>query len=127
MTKKKKKNFVNNEMEYLHDAWVLFAGLFSYFFKNLQAKLASLEKEKADGQQVNESVNRIGKNVHEVEKKVDKLGLTSIGRPEHKEDYNSLIAKINDIHLRVNDMEKRKADRITRVDVKMRQENGGTN
>ena len=110
---------------YLHDAWVLFAGLFSYFFKNLQAKLASLEKEKADGQQVNESVNRLGKNIHDVEKKVDKLGLTSIGRPEHKEDYNSLIAKINDIHLRVNDMEKRKADRITRVDVKMRKEDGG--
>ena len=108
----------------LHDAWLLFVGLFSYFFKNLQAKLASLEKEKADGQQVNESVNRIGKNIHDVEKKVDKLGLTSIGRPEHKEDYNSLIAKINDIHLRVNDLEKRKADRIQKVDVKMRQENG---
>ena len=108
----------------LHDAWLLFVGLFSYFFKNLQAKLASLEKEKADGQQVNESVNRIGKNIHDVEKKVDKLGLTSIGRPEHKEDYNSLIAKINDIHLRVNDLLKRKADRIQKVDVKMSQENG---
>ena len=112
-------------MEYLHDAWVLFVGIFGWSVNKLTAKLDELSNTKADASQTSDSVNRISKNVHEVEKKVDKLGLTSIGRPEHKEDYNSLIAKINDIHLRVNDMEKRKADRITRVDVKMRKEDGG--
>ena len=109
---------------YLHDAWVVFVGIFGWSVNKLTAKLDELSNTKADNAWASESINRVGKNVHDEEKKVDKLGLTSIGRPEHKEDYNSLIAKINDIHLRVNDLEKRKADRIQKVDVKMRQENG---
>jgi len=104
----------------LHDAWVLFVGIGSWMVNKLTAKLDSLEKEKADGGQVNESIKRLGSKLHEVERKIDNLGLTAIERNEFKSDITAL-------HLRVNDMEQRKSDKIQRVDVKMRKENGGTN
>ena len=69
---------------YLHDAWILFVGIFSYFFKKFTEKLESLDKEKANSDQINQSVRGLNEKVHEVEKKVDTLGLTSIGRPEYK-------------------------------------------
>ena len=101
----------------LHDAWVLFVGIGSWMVNKLTAKLDSLEKEKADGTQVNESIKRLGSKLHEVERKIDNLGLTAIERNEFKSDITAL-------HLRVNDMEQRKSDKIQRVDVKMRKENG---
>ena len=102
---------------YLHDAWVLFVGVGSWMVNKLTAKLDSLEKEKADGGQVNESIKRLGSKLHEVERKIDNLGLTAIERNEFKSDITAL-------HHRVNDMEQRKSDKIQRVDVKMRKENG---
>ena len=101
----------------LHDAWVLFVGIGSWMVNKLTAKLDSLEKEKADAGQVNESIKRYGTKLHEVERKIDNLGLTAIERNEFKSDITAL-------HLRVNDMEQRKSDKIQRVDVKMRKENG---
>jgi len=103
----------------LHDAWVLFIGLLSYFFKNLKARLDELDKGKADAHQINEAVRTVSSQLHEVERKVDQLGLTSINRAEFKSDITSL-------HLRINDLEQRKANAIQRVDVKMRKENGST-
>ena len=101
----------------LHDAWVLFVGIGSWMVNKLTSKLDSLEKEKADAGQVNESIKRLGSKLHEVERKIDNLGLTAIERNEFKSDITAL-------HLRVNDMEQRKSDKIQRVDVKMRKENG---
>ena len=101
----------------LHDAWVLFVGIGSWMVNKLTSKLDSLEKEKADAGQVNESIKRRGSKLHEVERKIDNLGLTAIERNEFKSDITAL-------HLRVNDMEQRKSDKIQRVDVKMREENG---
>ena len=101
----------------LHDAWVLFVGIGSWMVNKLTSKLDGLEKEKADAGQVNKSIKRLGTKLHEVERKVDNLGLTAIERAEFKSDITSL-------HLRINDQEQRKADKIKRVDVKMRKENG---
>ena len=88
----------------LHDAWVLFVGIFSYFFKQFTAKLTALEKEKADSDQINEAVRALGDKIHEVEKKVDTLGLTAIGRPEYKTDLDKTVEKINGIHVRMNSL-----------------------
>tara|TARA_Y100001963_G_scaffold139225_1_gene204822 strand:- start:80 stop:442 length:363 start_codon:yes stop_codon:yes gene_type:complete len=102
----------------LHDAWIVFVAIFSYFFKQFTAKLASLEKEKADSDQINEAVRTLGNKIHEVEKKVDKLGLTSIGRPEYKGDLDKTVEKINAIHLRVNAVGEKlcaKEDRISTI------------
>ncbi len=109
----------------LHDAWVLFVGIFSYFFKQFTAKLASLEKEKANSDQINEAVRGLHEKVHEVEKKVDTLGLTAIGRPEYKIDLDKTVEKINGIHLRVNSLSEKlcsKEDRIATIRI----ENGDT-
>ncbi|MAK37137.1 MAG: hypothetical protein CMC15_13365 [Flavobacteriaceae bacterium] len=102
---------------YLHDAWTIFVAIFAYFFKNLQAKLAALEKEKANADLTNDAIKGINGKMHEIEKKIDSLGLTAIERSEFKSDITSL-------HLRINDIEQRKSDKIQKVDVKMRTENG---
>lgn len=101
----------------LHDAWVLFVGIGSWLVNKLTAKLDELDKNKADSDQINEAVRQLASNLHNVERKVDNLGLTSIGRTEFKSDITSL-------HLRINDLEQRKSDKIKKVDVKMRTENG---
>ena len=101
----------------LHDAWVLFVGIGSWMVNKLTAKLDGLEKGKADTGQINDAIKGISGKMHEVEKKIDSLGLTAIERSEFKSDITSL-------HLRINDMEKRKSDKIQKVDVKMRTENG---
>ena len=103
----------------LHDAWVLFVGIGSWLVNKLTAKLEDLDKNKADGDQINEAVRALGNKLHDIERKVDQLGLTSIGRSEFKGDITSL-------HLRINDQEQRKAEKIKRVDVKMRKENGSS-
>ena len=103
----------------LHDAWVLFTAIGGWAVIKLSSKLDDLDKNKADSDQINEAVRGLGAKVNAIERKVDQLGLTSIGRSEFKSDITSL-------HLRVNDLEQRKADKIKRVDVKMRQENGSS-
>jgi len=102
----------------LHDAWIIFVGIFSYFFKQFTAKLASLEKEKADSDQINQAVRGLHEKLHEVEKKVDTLGLTAIGRSEYKGDLDKTVEKINAIHLRVNALSEKlctKEDRIATI------------
>jgi len=101
----------------LHDAWVLFVGIGSWMVNKLTGKLDSLEKDKADGEQINDALKSLGSKVHGLEKKIDSLALTAIGRSEFKSDITAL-------HLRINEIEQRKSDKIQKVDVKMRTENG---
>ena len=101
----------------LHDAWLLACSVLGWVANKLSGKLDDLEKKKADSDQINEAVRALGSKLHDIERKVDQLGLTSIGRSEFKQDITSL-------HLRINDQEQRKSDKIKRVDVKMRKENG---
>ena len=99
----------------LHDAWVIFVGLGSFFFRQLLSKLAALEKEKANSDQINEAVRGLHEKVHEVEKKIDTLGLTAMGRSEYKGELDKTLEKINAIHLRVNALSEKlctKEDRI---------------
>lgn len=101
----------------LHDAWVLFVGIGSWMVNKLTGKLDDLDKNKADSDQINEAVRALSNKVHDVERKIDSLGLTAIERSEFKADITAL-------HLRVNELEQRKSDKIQKVDVKMRTENG---
>ena len=102
----------------LHDAWVLFVGIGSWMVNKLTGKLDSLEKDKADAGQINDAIKGMSGKIHEIEKKIDSLGLTAIERSEFKSDITSL-------HLRINDIEQRKSDKIQKVDVKMRQDTNG--
>ena len=55
----------------LHDAWVLFVGIGSWLVNKLTAKLEDLDKNKADGDQINEAVRALGNKLHDIERKVD--------------------------------------------------------
>ena len=94
----------------LHDAWVLFVGIFSFFFKQFTEKLVSLDKNKADA----DAIKMHNQRLHEIDRRLDQLGATGIGRQEHKGDVTLL-------HQRLNDLEQRKADRVSRIDVKMKE------
>ena len=104
----------------LHDAWVLFVGIGSWLANKLSGKLETLDKDKANADQINEAVRQLGNKIHDVEKKVDTLGLTAIGRSEYKVDLDKTVEKINGIHLRVNALSERlcsKEDRIQTIRV----------
>ena len=102
----------------LHDAWVLFVGIGSWMVNKLTSKLDDLDKNKANADQINEAVRQLGVNLHEIERKVDNLGLTSIGRTEFKSDITAL-------HLRCNELEKTKSPLVREIGVKIRKGNGG--
>mgnify|MGYP003654349339 CR=1 FL=1 len=97
----------------LHEAWVLFVGIGSWFVNRLSSKLDDLDKNKADADQIQEAIKIHAKRLHEMDRRVDKLGSTSINRDEFKSD-------ITLAHNRINDLEQRKAERIHRVDIKMK-------
>ena len=88
----------------LHDAWVLFTAIGGWIANKLHGKLEALDKNKADSDQINEAVRGLHEKVHEIEKKVDTLGLTAIGRPEYKTDLDKTVEKINGIHVRMNSL-----------------------
>ena len=52
----------------LHDAWVLFVGIGSWLVNKLTAKLEDLDKNKADGDQINEAVRALGNKLHDIER-----------------------------------------------------------
>ena len=81
--------------------------VFAYFFKQFSAKLDSLDKEKCNSDQINEAVRQLGGKINDVEKKVDTLGLTSIGRAEYKVDLDKTVEKLNGVHVRVNSLSER--------------------
>ena len=93
----------------IHDAWILFVGIGSWFVNRLSSKLDDLDKDKADS----DAVKIHAKRLHEMDRRVDQLGSTSINRDEFKSD-------ITLAHNRINDLEQRKAERIHRVDIKMK-------
>jgi len=93
----------------IHDAWILFVGIGSWFVNRLSSKLDDLDKDKADS----DAVKIHAKRLHEIDRRLDQLGATSISRDEFKSD-------ITLAHNRINDLEQRKAERIHRVDIKMK-------
>ena len=97
----------------LHEAWVLFVGIGSWVVNRLSSKLDDLDKNKADADQIQEAIKIHAKRLHEMDRRVDQLGSTSINRDEFKSD-------ITLAHNRINDLEQRKAERIHRVDIKMK-------
>jgi len=111
--------------DYLHDAWTIFVAIFAYFFKQFSGKLDALDKEKCNSDQINEAVRQLGSKINDVEKKVDTLGLTSIGRSEYKVDLDKTVEKLNGVHLRVNSLADQKQDKIKTIRIEGK-DNGST-
>jgi len=83
----------------LEHLWVLFIGLGSWALNRITGKLDILEKEKADGQATKLEHQNIA---------VDENQHMSVGRGEHKSDVTAL-------HIRVNELERHKADKIKNI------------
>ena len=88
----------------LEHMWVLFIGIFSWAINRLMAKIDDLEKGKSE----TSSLGRVADHARELDKRVDELAHTALPRSEFKQDISGL-------HLRLNDMERNKADRIKNI------------
>ena len=97
-----------NMVNILEHLWVLFIGLGSWALNRITGKIDTLEKEKADGQTTRLEHQNIATLVHELDRRVDENQHMSVGRGEHKGDVTAL-------HIRVNELERRKADKIKNI------------
>jgi myosin-crossreactive antigen len=102
----------------LENLWVLFIGIGSWMINRMTSKIDALEKDKADGTTTREEHLSQSKLIHELDRRVDENQHTSISRPEFKADITSL-------HVRVNDLERRKADKIKNIRTHASKEKNG--
>ncbi len=84
----------------------IFVGLGWWMLNRMTHKIDSLEGSKAESS----SVKKQADIIHELDRRVDELGHTSISRSEFKQDIISL-------HQRLNEHEQRKADRVQQIKV----------
>ena len=94
----------NSLASFLEYIWAPFLAIFWYFVNRLTGKTDELEKGKAG----NASLGRVADHARELDKRVDALAHTALPRAEFKSDIASL-------HLRLNNMERNKADKIKNV------------
>ena len=96
-------NSFSSFVEYI---WAPFLAIFWYFVNRLTGKIDEIEKGKAG----TSSLGRVADHARELDKRVDALAHTALPRAEFKSDIASL-------HLRLNSMERNKADKIKNVRV----------
>ena len=96
-------NSFSSFVEYI---WAPILAIFWYFVNRLTGKIDEIEKGKAG----TSSLGRVADHARELDKRVDALAHTALPRAEFKSDIASL-------HLRLNSMERNKADKIKNVRV----------
>ena len=96
-------NSFSSFVEYI---WAPFLAIIWYFVNRLTGKIDEIEKGKAG----TSSLGRVADHARELDKRVDALAHTALPRAEFKSDIASL-------HLRLNSMERNKADKIKNVRV----------
>ena len=89
---------ISSFIEYI---WAPFMCLFWWFINRLTGKIDEIEKEKADVG----AIRRLDKAVHEIDKRLDELGHTTVPRHEYKSDITAL-------HQRANSLERGKEDKV---------------
>ena len=102
----------------LENLWVLFIAIGSWMANRMTSKIDALEKDKADATTTREEHLSQSKLIHELDRRVDENQHTSIGRAEFKTDVTSL-------HTRINDLERRKADKIKNIRTHQAKEKNG--
>ena len=102
-------NSLSSFVEYI---WAPFLEIFWYFVNRLTGKIDEIEKGKAG----NSSLGRVADHARELDKRVDQLAHTALPRTEFKNDIATL-------HLRLNDMERNKADKIKNIRIHESKEN----
>tara|TARA_Y100000782_G_scaffold114702_1_gene152015 strand:+ start:541 stop:873 length:333 start_codon:yes stop_codon:yes gene_type:complete len=87
--------------------WVPFVALFWWFINRLTKRTDDLESSKASVS----SIVRVDAALHDLDKRVDKLGNTTVPRHEYKADISSL-------HVRANELERIKKDKLEEIIIK---------
>ena len=90
----------------LENIWGIFVGLGWWMLNRMTARIDGLEKDKADGQAVSKNSSLI----HETDRRIDEIQHTTVPRQEYKSDIASL-------HMRINELEKSKEDKVTDIRV----------
>lgn len=88
----------------LESAWAIFVGLGWWMLNRVTSMIDDLKASKADAA----ALAAQSKLIHELDRRVDELGHTTIARAEFKQDVISL-------HTRINEQEQRKADRVQQI------------
>ena len=96
-----------------------------WFGSRLTGKIDELEKDKADAVTTREELLNNSSRTHEVDRRVDEIQYTTTPRLEHKTDVISLVDKIAVCHERINDLERRKADKIKNIRTHQTKEKNG--
>jgi len=109
----------------LEHLWVLFIAIGGFISSRLVQKIDALEKGKADAVITREEHLDNVKLIHELDRRVDENQHMSIGRDEHKADVNAMVEKITVCHERINDLERRKADKIKNIRTHQSKEKNG--
>ena len=102
----------------LENLWVLFIGIGSWIANRLTGKIDALEKDKADASQTREAERHNAKLVNELDRRIDTVKHTLVAREEYKSDISAL-------HIRVNELEQRKADKIKNIRTHQAKEKNG--
>ena len=82
-------------------AWTPFLAVFWWFINRMTSRIDLLESEKADVG----TIGRINGELHEIEKRLEKLLHTTVPRPEFKADIGLL-------HQRCNELSNIKEDKV---------------
>jgi hypothetical protein len=96
----------NGNLSFMEYVWAPFVGLFWWFINRLTGKIDEIEKEKA----TTGDIDRLDTYAHDLDKRIDELGHTTVPRSEYKMD-------VSDLHGRVNLLEKSKQDRVTQIKI----------
>ena len=88
----------------LESAWAIFVGLGWWMLNRVTSMIDNLKASKADA----DALAAQSKLIHELDRRVDELGHTTIARSEFKQDIIAL-------HTRLNEQEQRKADRVQQI------------
>ena len=76
----------------LENLWVLFISIIAWVVNRLTAKIDTLESDKASSSDLARQQSAVG----ELDKKIDTLNHTSIGRVEYKSDISLLHNRLNE-------------------------------
>ena len=87
-------------------AWTPFLAVFWWFMNRLTARIDQIENSKVD----NAVLNRVDNELHEMEKRQEKLIHTTVPRPEYKQDIQLL-------HQRCNELSTIKQDKVKDINL----------
>ena len=102
----------------LESLWMVFVMLGAWFGSRLTKQIDELSKDKADSEQTREVEKYHAKLIHELDRRIDTVKHTLVAREEYKSDISAL-------HIRMNVISEKKADKILNIRTHQAKERNG--